>query len=63
MRKIYDKIKSLLQKKISDANSNTDEQSKRSPEELATICKSKSLLQKTRNSIREVWLLCMEPYL
>lgn len=63
MKKIYDRIKSLLQKKVSDNNSNTDEQPKRSPEKLATLCKSKSLVLHAKNCIREVWLLYMEPYM
>ena len=56
-------IKGLLPKKVS-ANSNiSDEQPQRSEEELEMICESKSLLQKTQDSIREIWLLCMEPFM
>ena len=56
-------IKGLLPKKASANSDNSDEQPKRSEEELETICKSKSLLQKTQDSIREIWLLCMEPFM
>lgn len=63
MSKIYDKIQGLLPKKFSADSGNSDEQPKRSEEELETICKSKSLLQKTQDSIREIWLLCMEPFM
>lgn len=60
MSKIYDRLKSLLSKKISDNSSNSEELPKCPDEELETICKSKSLLQKTQDSIREIWLLCVE---
>ena len=66
MSRIYDRIQGLLPKKISANSDNSDEhdkQPKRSEEELETICKSKSLLQKTQDSIREIWLLCMEPFM
>lgn len=63
MSRIYDRIKGLLPKKISDNGGNSDEQPKCSEEEFETICKSKSLLQKTQDSIREIWLLCMEPFM
>lgn len=63
MSRIYDRIKSLLPKKASNENPDTGEQSKHSEEELETICKSKSLLQKTQDSIKEVLLLCMEPFI
>ncbi len=63
MSKIYDRIKGLLPKKTSANSDNTEEQPKRSEEELETICKSKSLFQKTQDSIREIWLLCMEPFM
>lgn len=63
MSKIYDRIQGLLPKKVSANSGNSDEQPKRSEEELETICKSKSLLQKTQDSIREIWLLCMEPFI
>lgn len=63
MSRIYDKIKGLLPKKGSANSGNTEEQPKRSEEELETICKSKSLFQKTQDSIREIWLLCMEPFM
>ena len=56
-------IKGLLPKKFSANSGNSDEQPKRSEEELETICKSKSLLQKTQDSIRDIWLLCMEPFM
>ena len=56
-------IKGLIPKKVSANSGNSDEQSKRSEEELETICESKSLLQKTQDSIREIWLLCMEPFI
>ena len=56
-------IKGLLPKKVSANSGNSDEQPKRSEGELETICKSKSLLQKTQDSIREIWLLCMEPFM
>lgn len=61
MSRIYGKIKGLLSKDSSSGNNNTDKQSNRS-EELEAICKSKSLLQKTQNSVKEIWLLCMEPF-
>lgn len=61
MSRIYGKIKSLLSKDSSSGNNNTDKQNNRS-EELEAICKSKSLLQKTQNSVKEIWLLCMEPF-
>ena len=63
MSKIYDKIQGLLPKKFSTDSGNSDEQPKRSEEELETICESKSLLQKTQDSIRKIWLLCMEPFI
>lgn len=64
MSRIYDRIKGLLPKKVSANSDNSDEQPKRSEEELETICESKSLLQKkTQDSIREIWLLCMEPFM
>lgn len=63
MSRIYDMIKGLLPKKVSANSGNSDEQSKRSEEELETICESKSLLQKTQDNIREIWLLCMEPFM
>lgn len=46
MSRIYDRIKGLLPKKVSANSDNSDEQPKRSEEELETICESKSLLQK-----------------
>ena len=63
MSKIYDKIQGLLPKKVSANSGNSEEQPKRSEGELETICKNKSLLQKTQDSIREIWLLCMEPFM
>lgn len=63
MSRIYDMIKGLLPKKTSANSSNSDEQPKRSEEELDTICENKSMLQKTQDSIREIWLLCMEPFM
>ena len=63
MSKIYDRIQGLLPKKVSANSGNSDEQPKRSEGELETICKSKSLLQKTQDSIREIWMLCMEPFI
>ncbi len=57
------RIKSLLSKKTPDNNNNSVEQPKRSEEELEMVCKSKSLLQKTQDSIKEIWLLCMEPFM
>ena len=63
MNRIYDRIKGLLPKKVSANSGNSDKQPKRSEEELETICKSESLLQKTQDSIREIWLLCMEPFM
>lgn len=63
MSRIYDMIKGLLPKKVSANSGNSDEQLKRSEGELETICKSKSLLQKMQDSIREIWLLCMEPFI
>lgn len=63
MSKIYDRIQGLLPKKVAANSGNSDEQPKRSEGELETICKSKSLLQKTQDSIREIWLLCMEPFI
>lgn len=62
MGRIYDRIKGLLPKKVSANSGNSDEQPKRS-EELETICISKSLLQKTQDSISEIWLLSMEPFM
>ena len=56
-------IKGLLHKKVSANSCNSDGQPKRSEEELETICESKSLLQKTQDSIRDIWLLCMEPFM
>ena len=56
-------IKGLLPKKASANSRNSDEQPKRSEEELETICESKSLFQKTQDSIKEIWLLCMEPFM
>lgn len=63
MSRIYDMIKGLLPKKVSANSGNFDEQPQRSEEELETICKSKSLFQKTQDSIKEIWLLCMEPFM
>ena len=63
MGRIYDRIKGLLPKKVSANSGNSDEQPKRSEEELETICISKSLLQKTQDSISEIWLLSMEPFM
>ena len=63
MSRIHDRIKGLRPKKVSANSDNSDEQPKRSEEELETICKSKSLLQKTQDNIREIWLLCMEPFM
>lgn len=63
MSRFYDKIKGLLPKKVSANIDTSDEQPQRSEEELETICESKSLLQKTQDSIREIWLLCMEPFM
>ena len=63
MSRIYDRIKELLPKKVSANSDNSDEQPLRSEEELETICESKSMLQKTQDSIREIWLLCMEPFM
>ena len=56
-------IKGLRPKKVSANSGNSDEHPKRSEEELETICESKSLLQKTQDSIRDIWLLCMEPFI
>ena len=56
-------IKGLLPKKVSANSGNSDKQPKRSEEELETIRESKSLLQKTQDSISEIWLLCMEPFM
>ena len=50
MNRIYDMIKGLLPKKVSANSGNYDKQPKRSEEELETICKSKSLLQKTQDT-------------
>ena len=63
MSRIYDRIKGLLPKKVSANSGNSDEQPKRSEEELEMICKSKSLFQKTQDSIREIWLQCLEPFM
>ena len=63
MNRIYDMIKGLLPKKVSANSGNSDEQPQRSEEELERICESKSLLQKTQDNIREIWLLCMEPFM
>ena len=63
MSRIYDMIKGLLPKKVSANSGNSDEQPQRSEEELETICESKPLFQKTQDSIREIWLLCMEPFM
>ena len=63
MSRIYNRIKGLLLKNVSANSGNSEEQPKRSEEELETICKSKSLLQKTQDSIRDIWLLCMEPFM
>ena len=63
MSRIYDRIKGLRPKKVSANSGNSDEQPQRSEEELETICESKSLLQKTQDNIREIWLLCMEPFM
>ena len=63
MGRIYDRIKGLLPKKVSANSGNSDEQPKRPEEELETICKSKPLFQKTQDSIREIWLLCTEPFM
>ena len=62
MSRIYNRIKGLLPKNVSANSGNSDEQPKRSEEELETICISKSLLQKTQDSISEIWLLSMEPF-
>ena len=56
-------IKGLRPKKVSANSDTSDEQPQRSEKELETICESKSLLQKTQDSIREIWLLCMEPFM
>ena len=63
MSRIYDMIKGLLPKKVSANSGNSHKQPKRSEEVLETIRESKSLLQKTQDSIREIWLLCMEPFM
>lgn len=63
MSRIYDMIKGLLPEKVSANSGNSDEQPQRSEEELETICESKSLLQKKQDNIREIWLLCMEPFM
>ena len=63
MNRIFDMIKGLLPKKVSANSGNSDKQPKRAEEELETICESKSLLQKPQDSIREIWLLCMEPFM
>ena len=63
MNRIYDMIKGLLPKKVSANSDTSDEQPQRSEKESETICESKSLLQKTQDSIREIWLLCMEPFM
>ena len=63
MSRIYDMIKGLLPKKVSANSGNSDKQPQRSEEELETIFESKSLLQKTQDSIREIWLLCMEQFM
>ena len=63
MSRFYDRIKGLRPKKVSANSDTSDEQPQRSEEELETICESKSLLQKTQDSIREIWLLCMEPFM
>ena len=63
MSRIYDRIKGLRPKKVSANSDNSEEQPKRSEEELETICENKSLLQKTQDNIREIWLLCMEPFM
>lgn len=63
MSRIYDRIKGLRPKKVSANSGNSDAHPKRSEEELETICESKSLLQKTQDSIRDIWLLCMEPFI
>lgn len=63
MSRIYDMVKGLLPKKVSANSGNSDKQPQRSEEELETICESKSLLQKTQDSIRKIWLLCMEPFM
>ena len=60
MSRIYNRIKGLLPKNVSANSGNSDEQPKRSEEELETICESKSLLQKTQDSISEIWLLSMD---
>lgn len=60
MSRIYNRIKGLLLKNVSANSGNSEEQPKRSEEELETICKSKSLLQKTQDSISEIWLLSMD---
>lgn len=57
MSRIYDMVKGLLPNKVLANSGNSDKQPKRSEEELETICESKSLLQKTQDSIREIWLL------
>lgn len=63
MSRIYNRIKGLLPKNVSANSGNSDEQPKRSEEELETICISKSLLQKTQDSISKIWLLSMEPFM
>lgn len=63
MSRIYNRTKGLLPKNVSANSGNSDEQPKRSEEELETICISKSLLQKTQDSISEIWLLSMEPFM
>lgn len=63
MGRMYNKKKSLLFKRASGEDNITDEQVNRSEEELEAICKSKSRLQKTQGYVREVWLLCMEPFM
>ena len=63
MSRFYDRIKGLRPKKVSANSDTSDEQPQRSEKELETICESKSLLQKTQDSIREIWLLCMEPFI
>ena len=63
MSRIYNRIKGLLPKNVSANSGNSDEQPKRSEEELETICISKSLLQKSQDSISEIWLLSMEPFM
>ena len=63
MGRMYNKIKSLLFKRASNEDNTADKQANRPEEELEAICKSKSRFQKTQDYVREVWLLCMEPFM